>query len=320
MIRTGGGRFDPEDKYIYFLAGDGGANVRRRYYLTAVNDAMGPGDEESGITRPIRENGIVFLDSGIFNLTNRHMRETGCTMDQALALAPEEISGFDDLYDRYIELVRKYESDLWGYIELDQGGVENKRRTRARLEAEGLRPIPVYHPLIDGWDYFDELAQGYDRICFGNIVQAPAPVRIRLLHTMWERRRRYPHLWIHVLGLTVNEQSVAIPSDSCDSSSWSAGLRWSRADDGHMHLRGFGGTDVGNLPRDFRYARGKTVEEGEELERFKAARFYAITGEERTTIWQDIVQERDRLGFGTWPAVLDSEPGLRPGTHQEERP
>lgn len=318
MIKTGGGRFDPEDRNIFFLAGTLDY-IPRRYYLTAVNDVMEGPKEETLLARPIRDGSIMFLDSGIFNLTNRHMRETGCTMDQALSLAPEQINGFDTLYGKYIELVRKYESDLWGYIELDQGGVENKRRIRTQLEAEGLRPIPVYHPLNDGWDYFDELAQRYDRICFGNIVQAPAPTRIRLLHTMWERRRRYPNLWIHVLGLTLNEQSAAIPSDSCDSSSWSAGLRWTRADDGHMHLKGFGGPDVGNLPRGFRYGRGKESDDGE-LERFKAARFYASVGEERTTIWRDILRERTELGFDTWPTVIDSEPELKPGNSQQEHP
>ena len=59
-------------------------------------------------------------------------------------------------------------------VEVDQGGRENKIKTRARLEKMGLRPIPVYHPLNDGWDYFDYLAENYDRICMGNVVNAEA--------------------------------------------------------------------------------------------------------------------------------------------------
>lgn len=311
MIMTGGGNFDLEDRNIYFLAGDGGRRVRRRYYLTAVNDVMRPADEKELLTDPIRDGSVMFLDSGIFNLTNQHMRAVGCTMPQALALPPEKINGFDTLYDRYVELVKRYEHDLWGYVELDQGGIEDKRRTRARLEAEGLRPIPVYHPLNDGWDYFDELAEGYDRVCFGNIAQVSAPVRIRLLHTMWERRRRYPHLWIHVLGLTLNEQSAAIPSDSCDSSSWLSGLRWTGAEDGHVHMRGFGTRDFGNLSRAFRYERG--AEPDGPMGIMKAERYYGSVGEERTTMWRDILQARAELGFDAWPRVLDSEPELKPG-------
>ena len=62
------------------------------------------------------------------------------------------------------------------------------------LEQMGLRPIPVYHPFNDGWDYFDYLAERYDRICFGNVVQADRETRKRLVATAWERHRKYPHL------------------------------------------------------------------------------------------------------------------------------
>ena len=64
-----------------------------------------------------------------------------------MAIAPEEMPKFDRLLTRYIDVVRELEPGLWGYIELDQGGAEGKQRTRAYLESQGLRPIPVYHPL-----------------------------------------------------------------------------------------------------------------------------------------------------------------------------
>lgn len=116
--------------------------------------------------------------------------------------------------------------DCWGYIEIDQGGRDHKIKTRALLEAEGLRPIPVYHPLNDGWDYFDELAQRYDRICVGNLVQAEPESRKRMLATIWERRRRYPDLWVHLLGYTPNALLNAFPVNSCDSSTWLSAVRW----------------------------------------------------------------------------------------------
>lgn len=59
----------------------------------------------------------------------------------------------------YVEIIRKFENDAWGCIEIDQGGRENKIKTRAMLEGMGLRPIPVYHPFLDGWDYFDYLTE-----------------------------------------------------------------------------------------------------------------------------------------------------------------
>ncbi len=232
MIKTGGGAFDPHEEPIYFPAAN--ASMMRigpeffTHVLTAINDLETPEDIariENFISKGIK----VFVDSGVFNLTNEHMRAHGCTMDEALALAPEQIDGFDKLFTRYVAIVRQLDARCWGYIELDQGGRENKKRTRAKLEAMGLRPIPVYHPLNDGWDYFDELAENYDRICFANIVQASTPTRLRLLATMWERHRKYPHLWIHVLGLTPNRFMAAFPANSCDSSTWVGGVRWGQS-------------------------------------------------------------------------------------------
>lgn len=236
MIKTGGGRYDPAESFIYFLAGvnlgEGDGTLGRHgkassfpYRLMALNDL----DTKQGVAEfeaNINNNGRMMLDSGIFSLTMHHARAHGVHMNDALALHPNEIDGFKDLRDAYVELVRKYEADLWGYVELDQGGADRKRETRAWLESEGLRPIPVYHPLNDGWDYFDELAEGYDRICFANLVVASPRDRKRLLVTAWERHRRYPHLWIHYLGVTPNEVITAYPGNSSDSSGWVYALRY----------------------------------------------------------------------------------------------
>ena len=231
MIQTGGGTFDSQDRYIYFAAGSAYASDKKTaflnydYVLIAVNELF---DD-----RPLENFELmldlgkkVLLDSGIFNLTNQHARAHNCTMDEALAIPPQGIDGFQKLYDRYVELVKRYEKRLWGYIELDQGGRACKIETRKGLEKIGLRPMPVYHPLNDGWDYFDELAKRYDRICFGNIVQAERAVRKRLLATLWQRHRAYPGLWVHALGLTPNEMLLAFPMESCDSSTWLSSVRW----------------------------------------------------------------------------------------------
>lgn len=227
--RTGGGTFDPADRPIYFAAGVNWTSKPVRwppYVLVAVNDIMSERAEQQNLIPHLDAGRIVLLDSGIFWLTNQHKRAHNVTMDEALALPPEEIDGFEELYQRYVQVVKRHGDRLWGWIELDQGGAVNKRRTRARLEAEGITPMPVYHPFNDGWDYFDEIATQYDRMCFGNIVQASRAARMRLLHTMWERHRAYPDLWIHVLGLTANEWCLAHPPDSCDSSTWLSPLRW----------------------------------------------------------------------------------------------
>lgn len=230
VLKTGGGTFRCHDSPMYFAAGgqlEPDAKRMPPYLLVAVNE-LPTAQTEASILQPMLDAGLpVLLDSGIFWLTNEHKRAHGTTMDEALTLSPEEIDGFEELYGRYIQLVQRYGDRLWGYIELDQGGAANKRRTRARIERDaGVVPIPVYHPLNDGWDYFDELASGYDRVCVGNIVQASKPVRIRILHTLWERHRAHPGLWIHILGFTASELCLSMPFESCDSSSWISILRW----------------------------------------------------------------------------------------------
>lgn len=234
MIGTGGGRFDPHEPPIYFTVINAHtATIRNEHMLIALNDlgVIIEGKETThqatlGLESEIELGHKVLLDSGVFWLTNRHARAHGVSMDVALGLHPDQIDGFGDLWDAYLSTVKKYEDGLWGYIELDQGGAERKKETRSRLEALGLRPIPVYHPINDGWDYFDEIASGYDRICVGNVVQASRPDRRRILATLWERKRRYPHLWIHVLGLTPNEMISTYPFNSCDSTSMGNLIRW----------------------------------------------------------------------------------------------
>lgn len=236
---TGGGRFDAKEGQVYFLAGTHLETIGEvhPYNLLATNDIN---DSKMKALESRLDNGnIVFFDSGVFWLTQQHMKKhPGMTMDQALALRPDEVDGFDWLWDLYIKTVQKYEDRLWGYIELDQGGAENKRKTRAKLEALGLRPIPVYHPLNDGWDYFDELCSEYDRICFGNIVQARPQTRRHLLATLWERRRKFPDVWVHVLGLTPNEVTTAYPPSSCDSSSWVFAVRFGAQNSPGSHAMG----------------------------------------------------------------------------------
>lgn len=208
----------------------GGAFPEPLYVLLAVNDLNPESAKDVELLERLIASGArVLLDSGVFWLTNRHKRAHGISMDEALRLHPDEVDGFDWLWDRYTKLGARFGDSLWGMIELDQGGARRKRETRGRLHDLGLKPIPVYHPLVDGWDYFDELAETHDRLCFGNVVQAPTPTRSRLLATAWERTRAYPHLWVHLLGYSLSEYLHAYPVESCDSSSWLTILRWSAA-------------------------------------------------------------------------------------------
>lgn len=228
-IKATGGNWSPQDWPIYFVASSPEYMERAKddnnHMLFAVNEMKT--DAGADLVEGYMDAGTrVLIDSGVFWLSTQHAKANDLSMDEALSLAPDRVDNFDWLFERYVELMRRFGDKSWGYIEIDQGGRENKIKTRRRLEGLGLRPIPVYHPFNDGWDYFDYLAERYDRICFGNVVQADAATRKRLLATAWERRRKYPHLWIHLLGLTPGAAFTSLPLTSCDSSTWISGPRW----------------------------------------------------------------------------------------------
>lgn len=291
MKRTAG-KWDPKGDNRYFIA----SSPSSLEQVIGINDniLIALNELSEGSLEQVEQwsgDGVdIFLDSGVFNLTNEHARKYNVSMDTALALPPDEIDGFDKLFNRYCSVMSRLEGSCWGYIEIDQGGRENKIKTRAKLEARGLRPIPVYHPFNDGWDYFDELAENYDRICFGNIVQANQPDRKRLLATAWERRRRYPELWIHLLGMTPNEWLNALPINSCDSSSWLSGIRWSIHWREEVALKSWG-----QMPESFFYELGGNAQGPRG--RIKATRVGAYQARLLGQNWNAMLAEYRHLGF-----------------------
>ncbi len=309
VIETAGGAFDPErQRNMYFTASDAKSqDIGVRHHtcvLVAVNELAGSG--EKLLERWLDNGATVLLDSGIFWLTNEHVRaHPGMPMDDALALPPDQIDGFEELFARYVQLVQRHGDRLWGYIELDQGGMVNKRKTRAKLHDLGLRPIPVYHPFNDGWDYFDELAESHDRLCFGNVVQADRTQRKRLVATAWERHRRYPNLWIHLLGLTPNEWLMAMPVDSADSSAWLSSVRWS----GYKETAAL--RTLGSLPKDFQYALASDANADHGSR--KAVAMSAIGCKAMQRNWRTHMAALDEhLGLPLYPEPI-GEPELRRG-------
>lgn len=297
MIQTGGGRFDPREEPCIFLATSTDKDVAHIHenILIAVNELKGDTRLEA-LERWLAKGTKIFLDSGIFNLTNEHARAHDVTMDEALALAPDQIDGFDALWDRYVQVIGRYGDQAWGYIELDQGGRENKIKTRAKLEALGLRPIPVYHPINDGWDYFDYLAERYDRICFGNLVQADQETRQRLVATAWERHRKYPDLWIHLLGYTPDERLHAWPVNSADSSTWLSGLRWAAGVVERVDQRPFS-----ELQTEMRYKLG--ADPDSEIGAQKAVALSAYAVRMHQIGWRHHLNTWASLGCSRYPHV-----------------
>lgn len=232
----------------------------------------------------------LFIDSGIFWLTNQHMRAHNMTMDVALSIAPDDLDDFDWLWEKYLEVIERYEGKTWGYVELDQGGAANKVITRKRLQDMGLSPIPVWHPLNDGLDYGRMLFDEYDRICLGNVVQAEKPTRLRIMQaaSMLKREAKTP-TWVHVLGYNGDELLHAFPFESCDASSWKEGIRW-----GRIHERSDNAT-VARMPSSFIPAFAKT--QGEDRIRGEGSQHRKSfeMGERSIIFQQRNKNNRDRL-------------------------
>lgn len=297
-ITKTGGTWDFNAWPVYFAAANMDTVLRAssmlHYMLIAINDFREADLKE--IYKSIEDGKHILIDSGVFNLANSHAKNHGMKMDDALGLAPEKIDGFNALFEKYTTLLRELGPKCWGYIEIDQGGKENKTKTRERLEMMGFNPIPVYHPFNDGWDYFDFLAQRYDRICLGNVVQANAATRKRLIATIWERRRKYPHLWIHALGLTPSDLTTAFPMNSCDSSSWVSALRWANG----RFLSS--GQQLSGMPQGFVYHLGKTDDEGSG--RKKANLLCGYDAEMLNRVMHTTIDDQ-REGLGTDCAMYD---------------
>jgi hypothetical protein len=223
-----------------------------------------------------------------------HGKKHGLSFYEVLALPPEEIDGFEQLIDRYMDTVTALEPLLWGYVELDQGGPENKRRLRAMTEAKGLRPIPVYHPLVDDYAYFDELAGQYDRICMANVVVTPRPMRKRLLATLWERCRAYPHLWVHLLGYTPDDVTNAYPAASVDSSTFLGAVRWGNTWATSMNL------PVSRMPFGMNYKldRSQKTERGGQDDAYRAAGYQAAMDQRA---WSRTIADYKRHGLPQFP-------------------
>lgn len=249
--RTGGGKFDPHEGYIYFIASHmlqlTLAEPVMPYLLVAGNDLRSP-DSLRTMDGFVKKSKVI-LDSGvyIFNMNYARANDIG-DISKVRMRPPEEAEGFGELKAQYLRSLHRYADGVWGYVELDQGTSEDKTRTRATVEAEGYAPIPVYHPLADPPEYFDYLCTEYDRVCVGNLSQGPD--RERIAAVVVERARKYPEVWVHLLGMTPDELFNAYLPSSSDSSAWLSALRWG----GYKEFAA--GAPLGDVLGDLQYRLG----------------------------------------------------------------
>lgn len=288
--RTGGKLYDPTAAPIYFLAGESHTSMVENYpmLLKGVNDLLSNEETATKIIGDVEAGATLMVDSGAYFLASRHSKQHDVPLPECFAMPPEQLDGFADLWTGYLRWCAILEPTCWGYVEVDLGGTDAKRRNRAQCEARGLRPIPVYHPLTDPPSYFDELCAGYDRVAVGQMVSLKRAQRVRMMATLWERRRRYPHVWIHLLGVTPSEHVLAYYADSVDSSGWLNAMRWSAAGDCQAMLASFG-----VLPAELAYERGsdQESESGRNRGALQAAREAAF----RAKTWRDSLSDLEAL-------------------------
>lgn len=192
-----------------------------------INETDNPAQTTSQLVDAYRH---VFIDSGVFTLANAEAKKRKASFEEGLKLKLSDIPLGDKYMAAYMNLCHQVKDQVWGFVEIDLGGREEKIKTRQLFHDAGLCPIPVYHPLLDGADYLDYLCERYDRICVSNLVQSSHETRSVLTSFVYDRVMRYPEgkrPYIHYLGVSPGQ--AHFPHNclgSCDSSTWAMGRRF----------------------------------------------------------------------------------------------
>jgi hypothetical protein len=128
--------------------------------------------------------------------------------------------------DEYVRVcAQEFEpAQVWGYFMLDR--IEDPAGTRANLDhmvASGLRPMPI---LVVNEDlaYLDELVQVNPHV--GVALMAGRARREFRYQRLQLAAQRQPGARLHALGLGAWPTMAQLPINSCDSSSFTGGMRY----------------------------------------------------------------------------------------------
>lgn len=168
----------------------------------------------------------VMLDSGVFAYAQRFARAEGLRFDQVRRRDPSTLPFFDWHRATYLDMCRDLETAMWGAVEIDFGDADAKTATRAWFEGHGVTPMPVFSAPSDPLDYFDQLVDGYDRVCLGSVAGAGRELAPYVLGLHERCRRRGVEPWLHILGRVASLRNLQIPWDSVDHSNWLAAPRY----------------------------------------------------------------------------------------------
>lgn len=187
----------------------------------------------------------ILIDSGVFQLQKGTLSEKELT-----------VGG----YSMWLQLEIPKHPEVDGYIAFDWDGGEGSTFERVRkirknyeyMRAQGLSPIPVWHPTRETIGDLRFYADQTDYIAIGGLVSAGKIMRTpMLLQTV---RLEYPSVRFHVLGVghplanTIKNQYLPY---SVDISTWNASARFG------AHLV----SNSDGLIREVREVRGRERDE-----------------------------------------------------------
>lgn len=151
--------------------------------------------------------------------------------------------------DDYIAWLHQVQDYFSWYVNLDMHGEEEiSRKNQQRMEAAGLKPVPVWHLDFDR-DYLHECCERYPLVGIGGFAAVGQPQKTvyKLFAYAHKVAQQYGAV-LHLFGSTNLYQLTSWPWYSCDSTSWMNGnkyglIRW--WDQGAARLRDIA---YGNVP------------------------------------------------------------------------
>ena len=153
---------------------------------------------------PEYEDFDIFLDSGGFSA---------------------RVSGKEIDLNKYIDFLVKYEGKFNIYANLDTSSPEETIKNQEFMEAQGLKPIPVYHwsEFIskDYHDLFEEYCKKYDYVAIGGVAGVVKNTKNKFNYLSFCDRiaNRY-HTKIHGFGITDRFSLEFFNFYSVDSTNW----------------------------------------------------------------------------------------------------
>ena len=171
---------------------------------------------EAGYKLCLKRGVGIMMDSGVFSLRTyrRYLEKKG----KSTASMPDE----ETFIRLYVDFCKKSAANWDFCVTVDFTKVSKKNfRVHERLEAMGIRPLPVFHG-DDSVDWLRRYAdKGYQYVCIGNVpkTRKGQPMTRRYLDNVFAAGARLG-LEFHGLAMTSVWIMLGYPWKSVDSSSW----------------------------------------------------------------------------------------------------